>query len=67
MKRRLRILGGGLAIVLLSACNGEVTEPVALRPTVSPAASRLTDDHTEAPRADSAKARKKGRYAMGAN
>ncbi|MEX2281676.1 MAG: hypothetical protein WEE89_04210 [Gemmatimonadota bacterium] len=67
MKRRIRLLGGGLAIVLLSACNSDVTEPEAVRQTVRPAAARVTNDQMDVFLGDSAVARKKGRYAMGAN
>ena len=68
MNRRIKILGGALAIVTLGACEGDVTEPKPVTRIVQPAAAHAANDRTvAAPIADSAAVTKKGRYAMGAN
>ena len=67
MKHRIRILGGGLAIVTLSACDGDVTLPQAVTPIVQPAAAHAANDRTVAPLSADSAVPKKSRYAMGAN
>ena len=68
MNRRITILGGGLAMVTLSACEGNVTQPRPVTPNLQPAAAHTAKNRiVAAPIADSAALTKKGRYAMGAN
>jgi hypothetical protein len=68
MKHRIRIFGGGLAIVTLSAFDGDVTQSQLVTPIGQSAAAHAANaGKVAAPRANSAADTKKGRYAMGAN